>query len=72
MKKLIILITILGAVLLASSQNEASDEVYPADGDIPYRKCQILEIKDNNVIVFKFKKKTLDVEALALKRMGNI
>ncbi len=70
MKKLIILITILGAVLAASSQNEASDEVYPADGDVPYRKCQILEIKDNNVIVFKFKKKTLEVEAISIKKDG--
>jgi uncharacterized pyridoxamine 5'-phosphate oxidase family protein len=70
MKKLIILFTFFVAVLTTTAQNKASDEVYPADGDIPYRKCQILEIKDNNVIVFKFKKETLEVEAISIKKDG--
>jgi len=70
MKKLIILFTFLGSVLVAYSQSGPSDEVYPANGNKPYLNCKILEIQNGNEITFVYKGETLSLKAISVKKNG--
>lgn len=70
MKKIIIFFFLAFYVLFSYSQNDFSDEVYPANGEKPYLNCQILEIENDNIITFIFQDEEYKLKAISIKKNG--
>ena len=70
MRKLLLLTTALFLTLNLWAQSQASDIVYPINGDSAILNCQIHDIKDGNVVFFAKDGKELVMQAVAIKRNG--
>lgn len=70
MKNQIILFILLLSTLFSYSQNDFTDEVYPASGEKPYLNCKIIEVSNNNEITFVHQDKSFTLVAITIKRDG--
>lgn len=70
MRKLLLLTTALFLTLNLWAQSQASDIVYPINGDSAILNCQIHDIKDGNTVFFAKDGKELVMQAVAVKRNG--